>query len=191
MSTGSWVRLVGMKVKRRNTAVCLQPPSCGRGGLSFCASVLLFFAALRWALADGLGMLWVTIDWVGVRGSGKDIAGFLSSLQILTQWHWGWDGRAFFDDGALLWMKMSDGSTCREGETPFHKGGTFSNSFSCSYGDLSFVLGGVTSTSTGASCWWFWLYVCISLNRAEGQRHRGRTLTRPPHVTSRATPPVT
>ena len=23
------------------------------------------------------------------------------------------------------------------------------------------VLGGVTSTSTGASCWWFWLYVCM------------------------------
>ena len=112
-----------MRVKRRLAAVCLLPFSCGRTGLSFCASVLLFLLdveRLRWALSDGLGHVVGTIDWAGDRGSGKDIAGFLCSLKILTQWHWslgrgrvwgvcmdvGTLGRVSSLRGGLLWMEM-------------------------------------------------------------------------------------
>ena len=81
-------------------------------------------------------MLWRgTIDWVWDRGSGKGIAGFLCSLKILTQWHWGL-GRgpvwAFMEVNILTGPSPDgDGSTCREDEIPFHNRCTFSSSFSC------------------------------------------------------------
>ena len=97
--------------------------------------------------ADGRtgGILWRgTIDWAGDRGSGKDIAGFLCSLKILTQWHWSlgrgpvgrlygcWDVRTGEHYSSTTGLSLDgDGSTCREGEIPFHTGCTFWNSFSC------------------------------------------------------------
>ena len=130
-----------MRVKRRFTAVCLLPFSCGRTGLSFCASVLLFLLDVEMGAGRRAG--------TGDRGSGKDIAGFLCSLKILTQWHWRTGagvGRmyGFWDVGTGEHSSMrpsldGDGSTCRGGGIPFNNGCSFSNSFSCmGHGGLSF-----------------------------------------------------
>ena len=57
--------------------------------------------ALGHVVTDGRG----TIDWAGERGSGKDVAGLICSLEILTQWHWSL-GRGSSLQRGLLWMAM-------------------------------------------------------------------------------------
>ena len=102
-------------------------------GLSFCASVLFFSLDVELG-AGGRAAACCGHNRLG-SGSGKDVAGFLCSLKILTQWHWGL-GRgpvwAFVEVSILTGPYLDGvGNTCREGEIPFHNGCTFSNSFSC------------------------------------------------------------